>query len=120
MRTSEFPLQTVKETPADAEIASHRLMLRAGMIRKLAAGLYTWLPLVLRVVRRVEAIVREEEEHVEETDEQDGFFQLDTADKHKHTQTKYFSAIRHIRLSAFPSKPRRINELIGNLQSRLV
>jgi prolyl-tRNA synthetase len=62
MRTSEFPLQTVKETPADAEIASHRLMLRSGMIRKLAAGLYTWLPLGLRVLRKVEAIVREEME----------------------------------------------------------
>ena len=60
MRTSQFPLQTVKETPADAEIASHRLMLRAGMIRKLAAGLYTWLPLGLRVLRKVERIVREE------------------------------------------------------------
>ena len=60
MRTSSFPLQTVKETPADAEIASHRLMLRAGMIRKLAAGLYTWLPLGLRVLRKVERIVREE------------------------------------------------------------
>ncbi|EGW55097.1 proline--tRNA ligase [Candidatus Endoriftia persephonae] len=60
MRTSEFPLQTVKETPADAETASHKLMLRAGMIRKLAAGLYTWLPLGLRVLRKVEAIVREE------------------------------------------------------------
>jgi len=60
MRTSEFPLQTLKETPADAEIASHRLMLRAGVIRKLAAGLYTWLPLGLRVLRKVEAIVREE------------------------------------------------------------
>ncbi|MGD8307869.1 MAG: proline--tRNA ligase [Chromatiales bacterium] len=60
MRTSQFPLQTVKETPADAEIASHRLMLRAGLIRKLAAGLYTWLPLGLRVLRKVEAIVREE------------------------------------------------------------
>ena len=60
MRTSEFPLQTVKETPADAEAASHRLMLRAGMIRKLAAGLYTWLPLGLRVLRKVERIVREE------------------------------------------------------------
>ncbi len=60
MRTSRFPLQTVKETPADAEIPSHRLMLRAGMIRKLAAGLYTWLPLGLRVLRKVERIVREE------------------------------------------------------------
>ncbi len=60
MRTSNFPLQTLKEVPADAEIASHRLMLRAGMIRKLAAGLYTWLPLGLRVLRKVETIVREE------------------------------------------------------------
>jgi prolyl-tRNA synthetase len=60
MRTSRFPLQTLKEVPADAEIASHRLMLRAGLIRKLAAGLYTWLPLGLRVLRRVEGIVREE------------------------------------------------------------
>jgi len=60
MRTSNFPLQTLKEVPADAEIASHRLMLRAGLIRKLAAGLYTWLPLGLRVLRRVEQIVREE------------------------------------------------------------
>ncbi len=60
MRTSQFPLTTVKETPADAEVASHKLMLRAGMIRKLAAGLYTWLPLGLRVLRKVERIVREE------------------------------------------------------------
>ena len=60
MRTSNFPLQTLKEVPADAEIASHRLMLRAGLIRKLAAGLYTWLPLGLRVMRKVENIVREE------------------------------------------------------------
>ncbi|HHH38884.1 MAG TPA: proline--tRNA ligase, partial [Sedimenticola sp.] len=60
MRTSRFPLQTLKETPSDAEIASHQLMLRAGMIRKLAAGLYTWLPLGLRVLKKVERIVREE------------------------------------------------------------
>jgi len=60
MRTSQFPLQTLKETPADAEIASHRLMLRAGMIRKLASGLYNWLPLGLKVLRKVEAIVRDE------------------------------------------------------------
>jgi prolyl-tRNA synthetase len=60
MRTSKFPLQTLKEVPADAEIASHRLMLRAGLIRKLAAGLYSWLPLGLRVLRKVERIVREE------------------------------------------------------------
>jgi prolyl-tRNA synthetase len=60
MRLSQFHLATVKEVPADAEIASHRLMLRAGMIRKLASGLYTWSPLGLRVLRKVEAIVREE------------------------------------------------------------
>ncbi len=60
MRTSRFPLHTLKENPTDAEVASHRLMLRAGMIRKLAAGLYTWLPLGLRVLRKVERIVREE------------------------------------------------------------
>src|ERR1700744_2613900 len=60
MRLSQFHLATVKEVPADAEIASHRLMLRAGMIRKLASGLYTWSPLGLRVLRKVEGIVREE------------------------------------------------------------
>ncbi len=60
MRVSRFLLATQKEVPADAEIISHQLMLRAGMIRKLAAGLYTWLPLGLRVLRKVEAIVREE------------------------------------------------------------
>src|SRR6478672_1129332 len=60
MRLSKFHLATVKEVPADAEIVSHRLMLRAGMTRKLAAGLYTWSPLGLRVLRKVEGIVREE------------------------------------------------------------
>ncbi len=60
MRTSRFLLATLKEVPADAEIVSHQLMLRAGLIRKLAAGLYTWLPLGLRVLRRVENVVREE------------------------------------------------------------
>jgi prolyl-tRNA synthetase len=60
MRLSQFHLATVKEVPADAEIASHRLMIRAGMIRKLASGLYTWSPLGLRVLRKVEQIVREE------------------------------------------------------------
>jgi prolyl-tRNA synthetase len=60
MRLSQFPLVTTKETPADAEVVSHRLMLRAGMIRKLGSGIYTWLPLGLRVLRKVEAIVREE------------------------------------------------------------
>lgn len=60
MRTSQFLIATLKETPADAEVVSHRLMLRAGLIRKLSSGLYTWLPLGLKVLRRVEAIVREE------------------------------------------------------------
>ena len=60
MRASQFLLATVKETPADAEVISHQLMLRAGMIRKLASGLYTWLPLGLRVLRKVENIVRTE------------------------------------------------------------
>ncbi len=62
MRTSRFLLATQKETPADAEVISHQLMLRAGLIRKLAAGLYTWLPMGLRVLRKVETIVREEME----------------------------------------------------------
>ncbi len=60
MRTSKYLLSTLKETPNDAEIISHQLMLRAGMIRKLASGLYTWLPTGLRVLRKVENIVREE------------------------------------------------------------
>ncbi|KAF1708894.1 proline--tRNA ligase [Pseudoxanthomonas kalamensis DSM 18571] len=60
MRLSRFHLHTTKETPADAELVSHRLMLRAGMIRKLAAGLYAWSPLGLRVLRKVETVVREE------------------------------------------------------------
>ena len=60
MRLSQFHLRTEKETPAEAEIASHKLMLKAGMIRKLAAGLYTWSPLGLRVLRKVEGVVREE------------------------------------------------------------
>lgn len=60
MRTSNFLLSTLKETPSDAEIVSHQLMLRAGMIRKVAAGIYNWLPAGLRVMRKVEAIVREE------------------------------------------------------------
>ncbi len=60
MRASRFLISTLKETPADAEVTSHQLMLRAGMIRKLAAGIYSWLPLGLRALRKVEAIVREE------------------------------------------------------------
>jgi len=62
MRLSQFHLSTTRETPADAEVASHQLMLRTGMIRKHAAGIYTWTPLGLRVLRRVEAVVREEME----------------------------------------------------------
>lgn len=60
MRSSHLYLPTLKEAPADAEVKSHQLMLRAGMIRKLASGIYTWLPLGLRVLRKVESIVREE------------------------------------------------------------
>jgi prolyl-tRNA synthetase len=60
MRLSQFHLRTSKETPADAEIVSHKLMLKAGMLRKLAAGLYIWSPLGLRVLRKVEQVVREE------------------------------------------------------------
>ncbi|SFF43257.1 prolyl-tRNA synthetase [Fontimonas thermophila] len=60
MRLSRFPLHTTKETPADAEVVSHQLMLRAGYIRKLGAGLYTWLPIGLRVLHKIEAIIREE------------------------------------------------------------
>lgn len=60
MQTSQFLLATIKETPADAELVSHQLMLRAGLIRKLASGLYTWLPTGLRVLKKVEQIVREE------------------------------------------------------------
>src|SRR5437879_9182619 len=59
MRVSRFFLSTLKEAPSEAELASHRLMLRAGMIKRLAAGIYTWMPLGLRVMRRVEAVVRE-------------------------------------------------------------
>ncbi len=60
MRTSQLLIATIKETPSDAEVVSHQLMLRAGLIRKLASGLYTWLPMGLRVLRKVEAIVRDE------------------------------------------------------------
>ena len=60
MRVKQFFLPTLKEAPADAEIVSHRLMLRAGLIRRLAGGIYTWMPLGLRVLRKVEAVVREE------------------------------------------------------------
>ena len=60
MRFSEFGLTTLKEVPADAEIVSHKLMLRAGLIRRLTSGIFTWMPIGLRVLRKVEAIVREE------------------------------------------------------------
>src|SRR5579863_4766297 len=60
MRLSQYPVNTMKETPAEAEVVSHQLMLRAGLIRRLAAGLYSWLPLGLRVLQKVERIVREE------------------------------------------------------------
>jgi prolyl-tRNA synthetase len=60
MRASQFHFQTLKEDPADAEVASHRLMIRAGMIRRLGAGIYSYMPLGLRVIRKVEAIIREE------------------------------------------------------------
>ncbi len=60
MRLSQYPINTMKETPAEAEVVSHQLMLRAGLIRRLAAGLYSWLPLGLKVLRKVERIVREE------------------------------------------------------------
>jgi hypothetical protein len=60
MRLSRFLLPVLKETPAEAQIVSHRLMLRAGMIRQEAAGIYAWLPLGLRVLKKIEQIVREE------------------------------------------------------------
>jgi prolyl-tRNA synthetase len=60
MRLSQYPINTMKETPAEAEVVSHQLMLRAGLIRRLASGLYSWLPLGLRVLHKVERIIREE------------------------------------------------------------
>ena len=60
MRLSTYPVNTLRDVPADAEVVSHQLMLRASMIRRLAAGMYTWLPIGLRVLRKVEAIIREE------------------------------------------------------------
>src|SRR6201994_2522576 len=60
MRLSHYPINTLKEIPAEAELISHQLMLRAGLIRRLSAGLYSWLPIGLRVLRKVERIVREE------------------------------------------------------------
>ncbi|HHQ14037.1 MAG TPA: proline--tRNA ligase, partial [Chromatiales bacterium] len=60
MRLSRLPLNTFREVPAEAEIISHQLMLRAGLIRRLASGLFTWMPIGLRTLRKVERIVREE------------------------------------------------------------
>jgi prolyl-tRNA synthetase len=60
MRLSAYPIQNLKEVPAEAEVVSHRLMLRAGLVRRLAGGLYTWLPMGLRVLRKVERVIREE------------------------------------------------------------
>ena len=60
MRASQFCLTTLKEAPQEAELPSHKLMLRAGIIRKLASGLYTWMPLGVRVLHKVERVVREE------------------------------------------------------------
>src|SRR6476660_3069366 len=62
MRLSQYPITTTKETPAEAEVLSHQLMLRAGMVRRVAAGIYTWLPMGLKVMRKVENVVREEME----------------------------------------------------------
>ena len=60
MKASQFLISTLKEAPADAEVVSHKLMMRAGMIKKLGAGIYSYMPMGLRVIRKVEAIVREE------------------------------------------------------------
>ena len=60
MRTSKYLLSTLKENPAEAAVVSHRLMLRAGLIRQIASGIYTWLPTGLRVLHKVEAVIREE------------------------------------------------------------
>ena len=65
MRSSNFLISTLRETPNDAEIISHQLMLKAGLIRQVASGIYSWLPLGLRVLRKVEKIVREEMDSVE-------------------------------------------------------
>ena len=62
MRLTAFFMPTLRETPAEAQIASHRLMLRAGMIRQASAGIYSWLPLGFRVLKRIEQIVREEQD----------------------------------------------------------
>ena len=64
MRLSRYFLPTLKETPSEAQIVSHRLMLRAGMIRQSSAGIYSWLPLGFRVLKRIEQIVREEQDAI--------------------------------------------------------
>ena len=64
MRASQFLFATLKETPSDADIVSSQLMVRAGLIRKLASGLYVWLPMGLKVLQKVERIVREEMENI--------------------------------------------------------
>ena len=60
MRASKFFISTLKEAPSEAEVISHKLMLRAGLIKRLTSGVYTWMPLGLRVLRKVETIIREE------------------------------------------------------------
>jgi prolyl-tRNA synthetase len=60
MKASQFFISTLKEAPADAEVVSHQLMMRAGMIKRLSAGIYSYMPMGLRVIRKVEAIIREE------------------------------------------------------------
>ena len=60
MKATQFHISTLKEAPADAEIISHQLMMRAGMIKRLGAGIYTYMPMGLRVIRRIETIIREE------------------------------------------------------------
>ena len=63
MRASKYTIATLKEIPADAEVISHQLMIRAGLIRKLAAGIYSWMPMGQRVLQKVERIIREEMRH---------------------------------------------------------
>ncbi|MAZ57725.1 MAG: proline--tRNA ligase, partial [Gammaproteobacteria bacterium] len=58
MKVSQFPIFTLKDTPSEAEVASHKLMIKAGMIRKLSSGQYSWLPLGLRIIKKVEEIIR--------------------------------------------------------------
>ena len=64
MRVSHFPIFTLKDTPADAEVISHKLMIRSGMIRKISSGQYSWLPLGLRVIKKIEDIIRKELEKI--------------------------------------------------------